>query len=132
MINSIFINIPVTSVERSKAFFSKLGFHFNTQFTNDVSACLIIAENINVMLSEHARFAQLMDKKVADSNTSEVVLSLGCDSAERVREIAEGAFALGARKLNEPEDHGFMFSWAFEDLDGHLWDLFWMDPSHSV
>ena len=65
-----------------------------------------------------------------DSSSSEVILSLGCESPDEVRKLAEAAFALGARKVNEIDDKGFMISWGFEDLDGHLWDLFWMDPKH--
>lgn len=78
------------------------------------------------MLSNAEKFKVFIDKKVAEKETSEVILSLACESEAEVRRIAEKALELGARKVNEPDDNEYMFSWAFEDLDGHLWDLFWM------
>ena len=68
----------------------------------------------------------------APRDTAEAILALSCDSQEEVRTLTEKAFAMGARRLNDPEDMGFMFSWGFEDLDGHLWDVFWMNPDHVM
>ena len=130
MFNSIFVNLPVSDLKKSVEFFTGLGFNFNPQFTSDESTCMIIDENIFVMLSVKAKFASFIDKKVADSDTSETILSFSCKSREEVDSVAKKAFELGARRVNDPEDIGFMYSWAFEDLDGHLWDLFWMDPNH--
>ena len=130
MINSIFVNMPIANLKRSVDFFTELGFTFNPQFTSEDTTCMLVGPNIFAMLLERDRFTGFIDKPVADSSSSEVILSLGCESPDEVRKLAEAAFALGARKVNEIDDKGFMISWGFEDLDGHLWDLFWMDPQH--
>lgn len=130
MLSSIFINLPVTKLTRSVEFFTGLGFSFNAQFTDEESTCMLVADNIFVMLVEKQKFEKFITKKIAPADTTEAILSFSCESADEVRELSEKAFALGARKVKEPEDHGFMFSWGFEDLDGHLWDLFWMNPDH--
>ena len=130
MITSIFVNMPIANLKRSVDFFTGLGFTFNPQFTSEDTTCMLVGPNIFAMLLERDRFTGFIDKPVADSSSSEVILSLGCESPDEVRKLAEAAFALGARKVNEIDDKGFMISWGFEDLDGHLWDLFWMDPKH--
>ena len=128
MITSIFVNLPVVNLERSVDFFTELGFKFNSQFTDETSTCMIINENVYVMLLEHSKFQGFIDKPIAPSTSTEAILAFACESPDEVRRLSETAISLGARKLNEPEDHGFMYSWGFEDLDGHLWDLFWMNP----
>ena len=130
MINSIFVNLPIENLKRSVDFFTGLGFTFNSQFTSDESTCMIVNENIYVMLVEKEKFKSFIDKKIADRDSTEAILSFAFESREEVDRFANKAFELGARQINDPEDLGFMYSWAFEDLDGHLWDLFWMDPSH--
>ena len=130
MISSIFVNMPIANLKRSVDFFTELGFTFNPQFTSEDTTCMLVGPNIFAMLLERDRFTGFIDKPVADSSSSEVILSLGCESPDEVRKLAEAAFALGARKVNEIDDKGFMISWGFEVLDGHLWDLFWMDPKH--
>ena len=89
---------------------------------------MIVNETIYVMLGEHKKYLDLIDKPIADPSVSEVILTLSCTSAEEIRAITSTAISLGARKVNEPEDLGFMFSWGFEDLDGHLWNLMWINP----
>ena len=130
MISSIFVNLPVASLKKSVDFFTGLGFKFNAQFTDETSTCMIVNDTIYIMLLEHAKFASFIEKPIAPSTTTEAILSFACESADEVREMSEKAFALGARKVNEPQDMGFMYSWGFEDLDGHLWDLFYMNPEH--
>jgi predicted lactoylglutathione lyase len=130
MHNSLFLNLPIENLKCSVDFFGELGFKFNPQFTDESGTCMIVADNIYVMLLEHAKFASFIKKPIATSEQTEVILSLSCESADEVRPLAEKAFELGAKQVNEPEDIGFMFSWGFEDLDGHLWDLFWMNPDH--
>ena len=130
MINAIFVNLPIENLKRSVEFFSGLGFKFNEQFTDEKSTCMLVGENIYVMLVEHSKFKGFVKKPIASKDVIEAILSLSCDSPEAVKELAEKAFALGGKQVNEMEDHGFMFSWGFEDLDGHLWDLFWMNPEH--
>jgi predicted lactoylglutathione lyase len=130
MISSIFVNLPVESLTRSVEFFTQLGFKFNPQFTDEESTCMIVNETIYVMLLEHKKFQGFISKPIADKATTEAILAFSLGSADEVREMTQKALALGAKKLNEPEDLGFMFSWGFEDLDGHIWDLFYMHPDH--
>ena len=132
MVNSLFVNLPIANLKKSVEFFTELGFTFNPQFTDEQSTCMIVGDNIFVMLLEHAKFESFIEKKIASRDTTEAILALSCDSAEEVKTLTEKALAMGARKLNEPEDMGFMFSWGFEDLDGHLWDVFWMNPDHVM
>lgn len=130
MLNNIFVNLPVANLKKSVAFFTELGFKFNAQFTDETSTCMLVNDKVFVMLVEHAKFSGFIDKPIAPSNTTEAIFSFGCDSKDDVIAMASKAHSLGARKVNEAEDMGFMFSWGFEDLDGHLWDLFWMNPEH--
>jgi predicted lactoylglutathione lyase len=129
MISSIFVNLPIADLSRSVEFFTGLGFEFNPQFTSEDTTCMIIGPNMFAMLMERARFESFVDKPIADSGSSEVLIALMCDTAAEVSVMAEKAFALGGRRYKESEDHGFMFSWGFEDLDGHIWELGWMDPN---
>ena len=127
MFNSVFITLPVKSVKASIEFFTALGFTFNADFSDEETTCMIVNETIYVMLGEHKKYLGLIDKPIADPGTSEVILTLSCSSAEEIRHITSTALSLGARAVNEPEDLGFMFSWGFEDLDGHLWNLMYMN-----
>lgn len=132
MINGIFVNLPIDNLKRSVEFFSALGFKFNEQFTDEQSTCMLVGDNIYVMLVEHSKFKGFVKKPIASKDVIEAILSLSCDSPEEVKTLAAKAFALGGKQVNEMEDHGFMLSWGFEDLDGHLWDLFWMNPDHVL
>ena len=132
MINAIFVNMPIENLKRSVDFFTSLGFTFNPQFTAEDSTCMIVGPNIYVMLVERQKFAGFINKPIADKSTTEAILSLSCESRDEVDRLSKTAFAAGARQIHEPTDHGFMYSWNFEDLDGHLWDLFWMDPNHVM
>ena len=130
MFNQIFVNMPIENLKKSVEFFKALGFTFNEQFTDEESTCMIVSDHIYVMLLEKAKFSKFTSKKIADQDTVEALFSFSCSSADEVRSISEKAFSLGANRVNDPEDMGFMFSWGFEDLDGHMWDLFWMNPDH--
>ena len=130
MIKSIFVNLPVANLAKSVEFFEALGFTFNAQFTSADSTCMIINDTISAMLLEHDRFAGFIDKPIASKETNEAILAFGLESADEVRAMTSRALELGAREINPPQDLGFMFSWGFEDLDGHLWDLFYMNPDH--
>lgn len=129
MFNQIFVNLPVANLKRSVEFFTGMGFSFNPKFTNEQSTCMIVSEHIFVMLLERDVFQGFIPKPIAPADTTEAILSFACASTEQVRELSERAFSLGAKQINELDDKGFMVSWGFEDLDGHLWDLFWMDPA---
>lgn len=124
------MNLPIANLARSVEFFKGLGFTFNEQFTSEDSTCMIIGENMYAMLLERERFQSFIDKPIAAPETTEALIALACESTDEVKRMAETAFGLGARRYQEPTDHGFMFSWGFEDLDGHIWEVFWMDPNH--
>jgi predicted lactoylglutathione lyase len=127
----IFVNLPVKDLERSKAFFAKLGYTFNPQFTDENAACMVISETIFAMLLVQPYFQTFTPKKVADAkSTAEVLLALSCESRQEVQRIVDTALAAGGKEYKEPQDHGFMFVRVFEDLDGHCWEYLWMDPAH--
>lgn len=132
MSNSLLVNLPIEKLTRSVEFFSGLGFTFNPNFSDEQSTCMIINDNIMIMLLEKEKFQGFIKKPIASRDTTEAILALSCESAEEVRTLCEKAFERGAVRLNDPEDHGFMFGWGFEDLDGHLWDVFWMDPAQGL
>ena len=126
----MFVNLPIENLKRSVDFYTALGFEFNPQFTSEDSTCMLVNEQCFVMLLEKQRFAEFVDKEIADTKkTVSALLALSFESADAVREFCEKAFALGARKTRDAHDLGFMFSWAFEDLDGHIIEPFWMDQS---
>lgn len=130
MNNSIFVNLPIEKLGTSVDFFAALGFTFNPQFTSEDSTCMVVGENIFVMLLEKAKFSTFIDKPIAERSSVESLIALSCESVDEVRNLCEKAFSLGARKYKEPDEYPFMFGWGFEDLDGHIWELFWMNPSH--
>jgi predicted lactoylglutathione lyase len=127
----IFVNLPVKDLTRAVEFFTKLGYTFNPQFTDENATCMIIGENIFAMLLVEKYFKTFTSKSIVDAKTStEVLMALSMESRDAVNRIVETALAAGARRVREPKDHGFMYEWGFEDLDGHVWEHFWMDPAH--
>jgi predicted lactoylglutathione lyase len=130
MPRQIFVNLPVKDLERSKAFFSALGYSFNPKFTDEKAACMIIGDNICTMLLTEPFFQTFISKRIADATqTTEVLIALNCDSRAEVDDMVAKAVKAGGKPAREPKDHGFMYEHAFEDLDGHIWELFWMDPN---
>jgi len=126
----IYVNLPVKDLERSKAFFAALGFSFNPQFTDANAACLVIGDNIYAMLLAEPFFRTFTSKQIVDTRTSiEVLVALSCDSRAEVDTMVEKAVAAGGKPARDAKDHGFMFERAFEDPDGHTWEVFWMDPN---
>jgi uncharacterized protein len=131
MINKIFVNLPVQDLQRSMAFFSSLGFTFNKQFSNENGACLVISEEIYAMLLVKKFFKTFIKKEIADSTkTTETILSLASESREEVDALLAKALAAGAKEYREADDQGWMYGRSFEDLDGHLWEVGYMDPAH--
>lgn len=127
----IFVNLPVKDLARSRAFFSSVGFDFNPQFSNDEGACMIIGENIYAMLLVERFFQGFTSKPIADAKAStEVLTCLSCESREEVDALVAKALAAGGRAPNPKQDHGFMYGHGFEDPDGHIWELSWMDPAN--
>lgn len=125
----VFVNLPVKDLDRSKEFFAKLGFTFNAQFTNKNAACMVISEDNYAMLLVEPFFKTFTKKEIVDAKKStEALIAMSAESKEKVNEMLNKALAAGANEPREPQDHGFMYGRAFEDLDGHIWEIFWMDP----
>lgn len=130
MSRQIYVNLPIRNMERTRAFFGALGFSFNPQFTNEQGACMVIAGNIYVMLLVEPFFQTFTTKPVADATRStEVLVCLSCTSRAEVDELVRKAVAAGGTAPNPPQDHGFMYGHGFTDLDGHIWELMYMDMS---
>ncbi|MFD5716983.1 VOC family protein [Streptomyces sp. NPDC127036] len=127
---NLFVNLPVADLERSKAFFAGLGFGFNPLFADETSACMLVGENAFVMLLSREKFAQFAKLPLADPTTH--TLALHCfsvSSREEVDKVSAAALETGATKADDAEDYGFMYSRSFFDLDGHGWQVMWMDPT---
>lgn len=128
MATKVFINLPVKDLERSKKFFTHLGYTFNQQFTDDKAACLILGENIYSMLITEPFFQTFTKKKVSDASTStEVLIALDADSREEVDDMVKKAVEAGGSVYREPDDHGWMYGHSFADPDGHQWEVLYMD-----
>lgn len=130
MNKQIILNLPVKDLEKSKAFFSTLGFTFDPRFSGENAAFMNIVEGrIQAMLTTESFFKSLIDKPLADAKEgNELVMCLSCESREEVDSVIAKARAAGARIPHPPEDHGFMYDQGFEDIDGHLWNLVWTAP----
>lgn len=127
----IFVNLPVRDLDKAKGFFAALGYSFNPQFTNRNAACMIVSEDhIYVMLLVEPFFKTFTTKPVADARQStEVLVCLSCDSRAAVDEMVRKAVAAGASTPRPPQDHGFMYGHGYQNLDGHIWELVYMDPN---
>lgn len=129
MATKIFVNLPVKNLNESVKFFTQLGFTFNPQFTDETATCMIVAEDIFVMLLTEAKFKTFIPKQICDAaKYTEVLVCLTSESREKVDEIVSKAVAAGGTTYNEPQDHGFMYGHGFQDLDGHIWELIFMEP----
>ena len=126
----IFVNLPVKDLSRSRTFFESLGYHFNPQFSNDQGACLVISDTIFAMLLTEPFFQSFTKKAIANTKTSiEALICLSCESKAEVDELVAKALAAGGSAPNPKQDLGFMYNHGFEDLDGHTWELTYMDMS---
>ena len=131
MATKIFVNLPVKDLKKSMAFFTAIGFKNNPQFTDDTAACMVVSEEIYFMLLTHPKFKAFTPKEIADATkTTEVLTALSCDKREQVDEYVKKAVAAGGSTYNEPKDYGFMYSHGFQDPDGHIFEVFFMDESH--
>ncbi len=125
----IFVNLAVRDLKKSMEFFSKLGFEFNSRFTDDKAACMIISEEAYVMLLMEPFFKTFTKRELCDTTKqTESLLALLCSSRAEVDEMVKKAVAVGGKHAMDPQDHGFMYGWSFYDLDGHHWEVLWMDP----
>jgi predicted lactoylglutathione lyase len=126
----IFVNLLTNDVAATKKFFTELGYTINPQFSNDDCACVQISDTIIAMLMTKQHWSQFTQKELVDSTkASEVLLCLSAESREKVDELVDKALAAGGTVHSEPQDHGFMYGRSFDDLDGHTWEVMWMDPA---
>jgi uncharacterized protein len=129
MATKIFVNLPVKSLDKSVEFFTSLGFTFNPQFTDETATCMIVADDIFVMLLTEEKFKTFTPKPICDgTQATEVLVCLSLDSREEVDGMVRKAVAAGGTTYNEPQDHGFMYGHGFQDPDGHIWELIHMVP----
>ena len=127
---AIFVNLPVSDLPRSVAFYEAVGFTVNPQFTDDTAACMVLSDAVSVMLLTHDKFRMFTPKEVADAHrASEVLLCITCESREAVDAITEAALALGSREPSPKDEYSFMYGRSFEDPDGHCWAPMWLDMS---
>lgn len=130
MATNIFVNLPVRDLAASVRFFTHLGYSFNQQYTDDGATCMIVAENIFVMLLVEERFKGFTPKPICDARTStEVLVCLQVESREQVTSMVDKAIEAGGSAYKEPQDHGFMYGHGYQDLDGHLWEIIYMDAA---
>lgn len=130
MTTKIFVNLPVKDLKRSMEFFTNLGYEFNLQFTDETAACMIVADDIYVMLLTHPKFKEFTPKSICDSTKfTEVLVCLSSESREKVDDMVRKAVAAGGMTYAQSQDHGFMYQHGFQDLDGHIWELIYMEPS---
>jgi predicted lactoylglutathione lyase len=126
----LFVNMPVADLERSKAFFAALGFGFNPLFTDETAACMLVGEHAFVMLLSREKFAEFAKLPIADPTTHTLALySFSASSRNEVDAVGAAALAAGGTEVDAAEDYGFMYSRSFYDLDGHGWQVMWMDPA---
>jgi predicted lactoylglutathione lyase len=130
MSTQIFVNLPVKNVERTRAFYSALGYQFNPQFSNESALCMVVSDTIFVMLLAEPFFQTFTAKPIANAHEStEVLVCLSCASRAEVDGLVAKAVAAGGRTPRAAQDHGFMYGHGFEDPDGHIWELVFMDPN---
>lgn len=130
MARMIFVNLPVADLERAKAFYSAIGFVNEPRFTDDTAACMVWSETIFVMILTHEKWKTFTTRPIPDTGSSEVMLCLSCENREEVVDLnTKAGVAGGTADINPPQDYGFMMSHAFADLDGHVWEVMWMDPA---
>ena len=131
MATKIFINLPVKDLERSKTFFTGLGYSFNPQFTDEKAACMVISEHIYVMMLIESYFKTFTKKEIGDAHqATEVLLALDATSREEVQQIITKATEFGGSIYAEPQDHGWMYQHSFADPDGHQWEIVYMDATN--
>lgn len=132
MSTKMFVNLPVKDLKQTMRFYIALGFTFNPQFTDDTAACMIVSEHNYVMLLTHEKWKQFTAKPIADTQrTASVAVALALDSVKAVDDMVEAAIKAGGKETSPRQDHGFMVQRTFEDLDGHTWEPFFMDPRYA-
>jgi predicted lactoylglutathione lyase len=129
MTRSIFVNLPVKDLQKSMAFFAKLGWPHNPQFTDETAASVVISDTIYAMIMTHAKFNEFVGKPIVDAHKSAAALiAISVDTVEEMTRICDAALAAGGKEPKPPQDYGFMKQRSFEDIDGHNWEIVWMNP----
>ncbi|HMK59426.1 MAG TPA: VOC family protein [Nitrososphaeraceae archaeon] len=130
MITNIFVNLPVKDLNKTVEFFTKLGFTFNPQFTDENATCMIVGKDIFVMLLVEKFFKTFTKKEISDTTkNTEAIVALSAQSRGEVDQMMEKVLSAGGREARDPQDHGWMYGRSFEDINGHLWEIFYMDES---
>lgn len=129
-VKEIYVNLPVKDLEKSKGFFNSLGFEFHPEMMDEKGACMIAGENIFVMLLTEPFFKTFTKKELTDATSNtEVITAISADSREAVDEMVNKALAAGGKASNDKMDDEYMYGWSFQDLDGHLWEVMYMEQS---
>jgi len=129
----IFVNLPVRDLQHSTAFYEAIGAKKNPQFSDATASCMVFSETIHVMLLTHEKFSQFTPRRIANAKeTTEVLICISADSREGVDSITEKALGAGGAEPRDRQDYGFMYSRAFEDPDGHIWEPMWMDMAAAT
>lgn len=127
MITNIFVNLPVKDLNKTVEFFTKLGFTFNPQFTDENATCMIVGKDIYVMLLVEKFFKTFTKKEISDTTkNTEAIVALSAQSREEVDQMMDKVLGAGGREARDPQDHGWMYGRSFEDINGHLWEIFFM------
>ncbi|MDQ0971194.1 putative lactoylglutathione lyase [Neobacillus niacini] len=127
---NIFINLPVKDVKKSTNFLTEVGFELNPQFSDENTSSIVINDNIFALIMNEERFKEFSKKEIVDTTTaSEAIFCLSTESREQVNELVNKAISAGGKTYSDPQDHGFMYGWGFQDLDGHIWEVVYMDES---
>lgn len=129
MPRTTFVNLPVADLDKAVAFFAELGFDFDAAFTDEKAACLVVSDQAFVMLLARPFFASFTRQELAPPTVTECTIALSAESRAEVDTLVDRALGLGATPAADPQDEGFMYGRSFHDLDGHLWELIWMDPA---
>ena len=130
MKTKIFVNLPVTDLRKSIAFYESLGYKMNPQFTDDTASCIVISEEIYVMLLTHPKFSEFTSLPIGDAKKqTAVIIALDAENKAAVNDMIDRAVRNGGSEPRAAQDYGFMYSRAFADPDGHMWEMFWMEPS---
>ena len=128
MITNIFVNLPVKDLNKTVEFFTKLGFTFNPQFTDENATCMIVGKDIFVMLLVEKFFKTFTKKEISDTTkNTEAIVALSAQSREEVDQMMEKVVNAGGKEARDPQDHGWMYGRSFEDINGHLWEISYMD-----
>jgi predicted lactoylglutathione lyase len=129
MARTLYVNLAIKDVKRSRDFFAALGFEFDPRFSNENAACMIVSDDAYVMLLEEPFFKTFTERELCDTTRrTEGLFALSCENREEVNQMVEKAVAAGGSHAMPPLDHGFMYGWSFYDPDGHHWEVGWMDP----